>query len=473
MKTKLLLPCIVIALTIAGCIEDRYQWSPNGKSMTVITNDGLRIADADGKLTGVNVPGVHLVRWFADSRHLLASKDIDVAKWNDLTAYLTAAQIRSVTDAAQRVRPAILNYNWSTGADWGKFESDYLKGPESAKEDGPIFHNLDSAVGVYLRDHDDGTLRDFLPPLRWMDLQDLKQSIHSIAECTVGESEATWGKPLMTLPQGPVDLRISPDGREAMIVAPMEQQDQGNGIWLVPTDGSVAPVLVSDHAAAHPDWSVDGHYVVYVCSAPHDADLGVLRRARVVGDDGSLIAKQPTTEDLAGLAFNAETRVRCLADGRIFFNSVEIVLPAAPTDVGQRMELFAVDPGRQATVMRLLTATALMQIGDSAAYFEVSPDGLHVSIPDQTGTVDVVNLASGSVTRVQSKVFPIPAKGDSAPIIVPTWRNNDELTFVAPGDDGRPQVILYSLSSNSGKVLSATWPTDIVEELAPKPNSNH
>jgi dipeptidyl aminopeptidase/acylaminoacyl peptidase len=323
---------------------------------------------------------------------------------------------------------------------------------------------------MYVRDHDDGTLRDFLPPLRWSELEDLKQGVHFVMVYAFDPSGATAGPQLMVSLTQPDCVRVSPTGRAAIIVIPTNLGSATGTVeqlWVAPTDGSKPAVLISSNVAANPDWSADGRDVVFVRGVEDNKLLATLRRVRVIGDNGQIAAHG--YDDLAGLLFDSGTRVRCLGDGRIIFSSVEVTLPATPDDVGQRVELFAVEPGKQATVSRLLTSKALAEVGDSAQYFEVSPDGSRVSIPDRTGTVDVVDLATGAVTPVQGKTFPKPAQGDGALSAVPTWRGNDELTFVAPGENDRPQVMLWSLSGKKGEVLSATWPSTITDELAPKP----
>jgi hypothetical protein len=196
---------------------------------------------------------------------------------------------------------------------------------------------------------------------------------------------------------------------------------------------------------------------------------------RIIGENGKFIRTTsssgavPTTgqansngnqltEDLVGLIYSGNTRIRWLKDGRIIFSGFQVTLPAVAQDMPSHPELFAFAPGKQAVVCRLLPRQSVDQIGDGAEYFEMSPDGTHVSIPDSNGKVDVVDLGSGNVLAVQDKPTSKPGKDQGDAIqTIPVWRSDDELTFVAPDGKGRTQVMLWSLSKSAGTVLSGGW----------------
>lgn len=467
MKAKKLFPWIVVALVISGCVPERYQWSPDGKWMTVLTDKGLYLANSNGGLQSSNVPGAFLVDWFGDSKRILIARDIEAAHWDDLNQYLTPEQIRSVTAISEHARPAILDYDWSKGAAWQNFETDFIKQEKAAGRDTKVLTDLDGAVAVYLRDHDDGALHAKLPPARWNDLTSATQSFYCVKVYAVDETGFTAGPQLMISLKKPNELRVSPTGAAAAIVVPMEDDSQHNGLWVASTDGDRPAVLISDSAAWYPDWTSDGKYVVYARAVENaeKAPIGTISRTLVAQQSGQLLAQPGNREDLAGILYNDMTRVRCLKDGRIVFNSAEMTLPATPSDAPQKGELFAIFPGKMETIGRVLSRSDAEQCGDSSQFFEFSPDGQRVSIPDRTGTVDVVDLATGTRTRVQDKQFPKNPNSDFVLPTVPSWRNNDELTFAAPGDKGRPQVILYSVSKQSGTVLSDTWPAQMVNDL--------
>ena len=473
---------IIMAFIVTGCIPERYQWSPDGRWMTLLTGHGLRIADANGKLTDINIPDALVASWFPDSKRLLVGKQTTYGTWNELSKNLTPEQVKAITDAARRARAAAIVYQWNgpDKTDWNTFKNSFMNAEAEAGRDAEVYLDLGGAVGIYLREHDDqGQLKKALPAERWQELQQLNQQISCVDVYAVDASGAKIGDRLMAnLVQSPCEMRVSPTGTAAVVVIQHAQDARPklDQLWVVPTDGTKPAVQISGLAAWYPDWSPDGQYVAYAEAKAGQADdqwLGTISRLRVVDSDGKLIDKPGGGEQLAGLIGNEFTRVRYLKDGRIIFASVQENLPATPNDVSQRAELFSIWPGKQATVSRLLTRQAIEEIGDCAQYFEVSPDGMHVSIPDQEGKVSVVDMASGSVTEVQP--IEIPARnqqgGPSLPS-VPTWRSNDELTFVAPDGSQHLRVVLWSLSNSSGKTLSNTWPPEIMQEMERQPTSS-
>jgi hypothetical protein len=234
---------------------------------------------------------------------------------------------------------------------------------------------------------------------------------------------------------------------------------------VIASDGSHPPIQLSDRAAWYADWSAQGGDVFFIrANSPAAGDeqrLGSLSRARIFDDHFAMVEKAPAVEDLVGVMYSELSRVRCLKSGRILFASVDVKLPATSGDLPDRPELFSIHPEEQATVSRVLTGKAAQEIGDAAQYFEVSPDGKHVSIPDKTGKVYVVNLGDDVVTEAQPRAV-TSSENKTDLLSVPQWRSDDELTFVAPGADNQASVQLWSVSSNSGKTLSSKWPADLV-----------
>ena len=111
--------------------------------------------------------------------------------------------------------------------------------------------------------------------------------------------------------------------------------------------------------------------------------LGTIIRQQVCGDDGRPLTDLQGTVELAGVCMNTLTRIRCLADGRIVFSTIELHLPAVSADMPQSLQLFALDPDRQATLTRLIPRSVERQIEESLYLFEVSPDGKQVAIPGE------------------------------------------------------------------------------------------
>jgi hypothetical protein len=450
--------------------------------MTVITPDGLRLADADGNLLPTTIPDVKVAAWFPDSKRLLVSRQINAKTWDELTKYPEQVDIGEITAVAQRVHDALMAYDWSApgAGDWQKFVAslNFQEEDAAAAEQGKIppfptdaadvLKEYGVPIGMFVRDHADAALKQKVPAERWKELAQLVQPVHFLEVYAVAPFTATPVSRLSTTLEDNRELRISPTGAAVIVMAASDQQ-HASRLWVlrtVPATDDQDDIVLSDLAASYPDWSPDGRDVVFIQAAQpavgDSARLGSLTRVRVIGDDGALLTRQRTPEDLAGLMYDEYGKVRCLKDGRILFASAEVTLPATANDMPQRPQLFSLASGKAATVTRLLPAQAYEEIGNAAEFFEVSPDERFVSIPDKSGKVSVVDLQTGGVTAVQDK--PVAYKDHNGDLLsVPQWRSNDELTVVAPGENGHPSVELWSLSKNVGKTLSNTWPIGITD----------
>jgi WD40 repeat protein len=459
---------ILGAFIVTGCVPTRYSWSPDGKWMTVLSDDGLRLADGDGNLLSPAIGGVDCATWFPDSKRVLVSRQIDVKTWDEMSKYLTPEQTQDAIEAARHARDAALAYDWNAADpnDLQKFadamNAQYAKDEHFQR----VMKELGGAVALYVRDHRDAALQQKIPPQTWKVLGGLSQSVQSIEVYAVDATGATPGPRLMTSLKSIHELRVSPTGAAAIVVTDSEQA-HASDLWVVPTDGTAPAVKFSDQAAWYPDWSSDGQEVLLVRAAtPAAGDasrLGSVTRMRAIGEDGKVMNKPGEAQDLVGLVFDELCRVRSAKDGRILFDSAEVTLPTTANDMPQRPQLFSLTPGSSPMVSRLLPKQAFEQVGGAAQYFEVSPDGTHVSIPDNTGKVTVVDLRTGHVTVVQDK----PVLSDERKptlMTVPQWRSPDELTMISPGENGHPSVTLWSMSKNAGRTLSANWPAGMIEK---------
>jgi WD40 repeat protein len=463
----------VLALILAGCVPTRYAWSPDGNFMTVIGDDGsLRIADADGKLAAGALDGVSAAAWFPDSRRLAVSHQIDVAHWDELVKYLSPAQQQLVTADAARIHDFALTYDWTApnAGTWEAFHNVLVQKETQIAIDEKGAEELALAMAICLRDHgDEGFLAKF-PEDRRKELNALTLPVHEIEVCDVSADGITRGKQIMTSLKGIHDMRVSPTG-EAVLVSMDGTRPHDAVLCVIPSDGSRSPVQLSDAAAWYADWSPDGRDVYFIrANSPLAVDdgsqrLGALSHARVIDVGGAFAAKTPSIDDIAGLLYSEYSRVRCTKTGQVLFASADVRLPSTSADMPDRPQLFSIYPGRQAIVTRVLTTRALQSIGDSAQYFEVSPDGFHASVPNSDGKVDVVDLRTGDAVEVQGKPV-MSSESKPTLITIPQWRSNDDLTFMAPGPDGQPMVQLWSISKNSGKAISAGWPAGSVAKKA-------
>jgi hypothetical protein len=480
MKYKTIIPWLALAAIVFGCVPKRYEWSPDGQWMTVISNDGLSFADADGKLLPGTIKGVNAATWFGDSKRLLVCRQSEATTWAQISPLLTAEQSSEIAEAARLAGDILMNFDWKTADPknpWQALETAIVNQETQAKRDTSIYQSMGAVIGIYMREHADDALRQKVPPDRWKELMELTQTVNSVEVFSFDANGPKPGATVMTTLWDVRELRVSPTGNAAVVVTKGQMpnswsdEDQACDLWLVATDGGRPAAKIATFASWYPDWSPDGRDILFVrtpqAPASKETTLGSLSRIRAIDQNGKFLDQPQGPEDLVGLIYSEFSRVRCLKDGRIIFATVQVTLPATSGDMPQRPQLFEFDPGKLTTVSRLLSRQSAEDIGDSAQYFEVSPDDSRVCIPDGTGKVTVVDLGSGLVTTVQDKPVPIDNNQGSL-VTVPAWRSADELTFAAPGDQqGNTKVMLWSISKNSGKVLSADWPAQMTQQHPP------
>jgi len=467
MKYRMAVAAVLI-LIVVGCIPKRYEWSPDGRWMTVLADDGLHIADADGKLTPAFLPAVEVATWFADSKRLLVATQVNPSTWNDLKACLSTQQINSVTAAADRASQAAMRYDWNQpNINWQVFIDQLRDQEQQAGRDAEVY-DFAQGIGLYLRDHSDAALQK-LPTDRWNELQQMNQTLTLLKVVAFDGQQFQVASHAALPTREPVELRISPRQNAALVMIAAGTDKTVCDMWLTPLDGTGAPKKLSDHAAWYPDWSPDGRDIYFVQTngaKQQSGDFGSLSRLTLFDKHGNLIEHPTDPTDLAGLIFSGIERVRCLKDGRVIFASVEVTLPATSGDLPQKPELFCLMPG-QATVTRLLTRSTVEQIGHGCWWFELSPDNTHVSIADDHGKVAVIDLDSGHTIEAQDQPMSND-DSDTGHTTVPTWRNNDELTFAAPGSDSDHwNVMLWSLSKSASVTLSTSWPAQLLTDKQP------
>jgi hypothetical protein len=268
-------------------------------------------------------------------------------------------------------------------------------------------------------------------------------------------------------------LRVSPDGQAVAFRGAAPGDDSAKPLFVLPLDGSRPPVHVADRVAQFPDWSADGRQLVYATTKATIEDggkelrLGIIAQRRVRDEGGAWLATLPDPEELAGIVFQNEVRVRCLRDGRVLFATMEIQLPCTSEDMPQRAALFAVDPGRQPGVTRLVSRQAESELPDAIFLFEVSPDECHVTVPGGNGRVAVLTLATGETWEIVGEKEVDHLRTE------PSWRSADELCFAfVPGPEGakeRAAIALVKLDwaahKAERKIISAAWPEDLTTDF--------
>ncbi len=287
----------------------------------------------------------------------------------------------------------------------------------------------------------------------WDALQQKEASVLQIRIGTLEEGKLALGPPLINSLRKIMDIRVSPTGTAIAYTAEGDKEDELQ-LLAVPTDGSAPPQLVARNTAYCSDWSVDGHSLLYVRAINEAASsdqicLGSLTRRGILNAAGR-IEIRTNADDLAGLLFDANNKVRCLSDGRIIFAAADVHLPCTSLDMPQQPQLFALDPERQTAVIPLIPRSVQNSLPDNPCFYEPSPDGKRIAISTEKRAVVVLTLATGALYTAASR-----GRTMTWPPRLPGVPPANCASF--PTTNGQPsQVALWNHGTN--RVLSANWP---------------
>lgn len=444
------LPLLAVLLLLAGCLEKNILWSPDGRRAVVFAQEGLYLTDGDGRLSSLLAPGAYRAAWLGDSRQLVIARRIRAGTWDE------AARLLGAERAGQLA--AIIEEQWQ------KSPTDtlaWLRTQKTEKAETALWQ-------IYLRDRQGADVRAQLDPEAWKAWRSVQVEAHVLAVAKIEGEALEWGATLFGGVGEIEEIRVAAGDRAVAFVATPGyalpgQADDELQLWVARMGGSAAE-LIAARVAAYPDWTADGRDLAYVqANSGAERDqlrLGTLVQRPVFDAAGDWIEKSELRE-LAGFLFSDRVRVRCLRDGRILFNGVELSLPIAAEDFGEtREQLFALDPARQATLVRLVPRKREANLPKSLAFFEVSPDEKQVLFGDFNGAVAVLTLASGEVEEVQDA-----AKDNLQG--QPVWRAAGEFSYTRRVADRaavrKAEIVLRT--GGKDRVISAGWPDDFVNRL--------
>jgi len=425
-----------LCLLAAGCVSRRIAWSPDGTHAVIFAGDGLRLCGPDGALSEIVVPSEGLAEWFPDSHRLAVMSEVGKQSWKDLDKILSPDERERVIEGAKTLLNQFkAGHNLTDALNAQSDLGDYEK----------------NAAAVYLA-QSEGTKE--MAGTNWDALQQKEASMVQMRIGTLENGKLALGSPLIKSLRKISDIRVSPTGKALAFTAEGDKNGQLQ-LWVVPADGSTAPQVVSKNTAYYSDWSVDGHSLVYVRSInePTGGDqisLASLTRRGILNAAGK-IEIQTNSEDLAGLLFDGNNKVRCLSDGRIIFAAADLHLPCTALDMPQQPQLFALDPERQTAVIPLIPRSVQEGLPAKPGFYETSPDGKRIAILAEKGAVVVFTLATGALETVQ-------AAGADDTLTAPTWRSGSELCFIYTTNGQPAQVALWN--NGTTRVLSTNWPAE-------------
>jgi hypothetical protein len=440
------------ALLLGGCLEKTLVWSPDGTRAVVIAGDGLRLCDAAGKLSEPLLSGVYRAAWLADSQQLVLARKHGTSTWAEVAKAAGPEPAAALIAQAEAIWQKV-----QTGASWDSVHS--------------FFHEDGAAVmRIYLRERYGNAIRPTLSAEGWQQFEKQNAEVHELQMARLDGDRIVPGTQLHEGLGEVKEIRIAPGDRAVAFTAAVRPgKDEPLRLALTRVNGTGA-TPVADRVAMFPDWTPDARALVYVQAAGGDGKdelrLGTLVRREVL-DVGGRIDVKSEVKYLAGWIFSGSTRVRCLRDGRILFNAGEISLPIAAEDHGeQREQLFAFDPARQATLVRIVPRKQEDRLPATLAFFDVSPDETQVLFGWFDGAVALLTLATGEVQQVQEGIKDDGLQGQ------PVWRTTGEFSYTrrAKEKDGQKPVraaeIVLRRGDKDGTVLTAAWADRIVEQVA-------
>ncbi len=441
------------ALLMAGCVEKRVTWSPDGRYGAVIGGDGLYLCDPTGALSERVAPHAARAAWFPDSTHLAVVRTEEVTEWQRVVEHVGEATQARLIEAAKAAEQELMAYQGSLD----DFEPKTL---ESLTPGEAV------AATLYLRDHMSAEAKAKVQQ-KWDNLDDMSAQLCSIEIIEVSEGRGKVTRTILRQLDDCGGLAVSPDGRFIACISAMPLQSGSDyKLVVVPTDGGGGERPVAERVATHCDWTADGRNVIYAYSASPAPEgdsmrLGAVAKRKVRGDDGALLEKFEDAVDLAGVVFDGMLKLRRLPDNRVIFSSMEVRLPATVKEMPQQGTLFAVVLDSPATVVKVLPPDVESRVASGIPFFEVSPDGSKVSIPGEDGVCSIITLASGELTQVN-----IGDGGDELRT-VPVWRTNEELCMAVPAgskyaSEKRAEIVLWSPSVV--RTISKDWPEAVAGE---------
>jgi Tol biopolymer transport system component len=432
----MLVAAVSICLLMTGCVSRRIAWSPDGAHAAIFAGDGLHVCGPDGALSELVLPGEGLAEWFPDSHRLALVSEVGKQSWKDLDKVLSPEERKRVVEGATALLAQFkaghnLTDSLNTLTDLGDYEK--------------------NAVAIYLAQNEGNKEQ---AGANWDELRQIEASILQIRVGTLEDGKMALGPTLLNSLQKIFDIRVNPTGTTIAFTREGDK-NAGSQLLVVPVDGSTPPQLVAKNTAFCSDWTPDGHSLVYIRAINDSTDtdqisLASLTRRSILNLAGK-IEIQTNADDLAGLLFDANNKVRCLSDGRIIFAAAELHLPCTSLDMPQQPQLFALDPERQTAIIPLIPRGVQDSLPAKPDFYETSPDGKRIAISAEKDAVVVLTLATGALDIVQTA-------GSEATVSAPSWRSASELCFISTTNGQPAQVALWNHGTN--RALSAAWPPE-------------
>lgn len=445
LKCQLALCSVLCAIGLTACEDSTIVWSPDGNRMAFIGH-GLYFGDQNGKISTTVATLAKKVAWLPDSKSVLLGETTDVSSWDEAKKYLTDAEQKQVIELSQYIERKL-----ELG---GMAALDHDGRTDSAPP------NVLQCAFLYLKDTDGRHIKTVLGEMG--PLVDLwKTELHSLT--VLKAEENALGKEIWQGFGDVIDARVSPDGKFLLLVQKSQTKIEPElfDLKLLALDTNSPPMLLTEAAAKHPDWSPDSRKVIYIEGLGVNEEksrLGALSSLVVRENDGTPIKTPGKSQRLLYLAIDEDMDLHSLKEGRIIFSSPCPQLPATSDELTALRNVFTFREGDS-------FARKLLAVTDTTGGKEVSPIQVNT---DQTWAI----LGDGEWLRILNietgKVEIIHIKDD----IQPTWRNADDLCYAKPIEKDKIQknrhdveIVLHSMTTGKERIISADWPAGAVDEI--------
>ncbi len=481
----------VAAILLAGCVpEDSLEWSQDGSVGLLRVQGALYLVDGQtGALTEIAKENVQPWPDISKDGSLIAySETVEPAGLAQGLKLLPPGQVRMIEYYAGQVKKSLL--------DAGGLKDGGLPFPDNGIM---TPHDYRNWAIRYLGENADDKLSKILGDEGIKKAKELP--LHYFQVVVVPRKAPDKKSIVATSLFSIVATKLSPNNQHVAYLMHTQEGEVSNayeehGLYVASLKGDVKAVHIGGRVACGYDWSKDGKTIAYL-----DADsqnlrddaliLGTLKERIVADADGGLFATPSVppeqgsaythectgqTASLAGAIFYPWLKVQYGAGGRIFFSSCLLSLPASKRDE-PRWSLFCYD-SVTAAVADVLPSSVSNHTGQAMAMaqFALSPDGRDVLLPIKNNRFVYYGLGTDSIE--------VPIKEDEGfgnedvSVLVPSWKGNDEISFVVAGnshflpkpEDGtaRPsgtEVVVLKRTDGTSRILSESWS----DEAKPSP----
>src|SRR5687767_6719212 len=98
---------LLVAVVITSCdadIGNHVVWAPDKSTFAVLAEDGLHLANVDGKISSTLAPGIEKLEWLPDSKQAVVVEKQTLRTWDQLEKRLTPEEVAKVKDESARLK---------------------------------------------------------------------------------------------------------------------------------------------------------------------------------------------------------------------------------------------------------------------------------------------------------------------------------------------------------------------------------